>query len=117
MKNTLSFNAPPWIVTVFSFVLTLGLCAAFFAFLPNLPETVPVHYSNGVGVDRWGERSELIGMPVMALVISAAAFVISAVCIKKQLSGFAYFASGLSLFVTLVLSLVAAMFIRIALQG
>ena len=53
-------------------VLACGLCAALFAFMclryPNLPKSLPLHYSLTGEADRFGSPAQLFILPVIGLI-------------------------------------------------
>ena len=48
----LPYDFPAYIVTVLNFLAAVCLVCVFFYIAKDLPETVPLHYTNGIGFDR-----------------------------------------------------------------
>ncbi|MFR8010453.1 MAG: DUF1648 domain-containing protein [Clostridia bacterium] len=104
----------PYGTAALSLLLALGFCIAFFCMAQNLPETVPLHWSEYGGIDKWGPKSGLYHLPIISLVFGAVAFPSSVALIRRDLNGAAYFINGISLFVTCLMALVAAFFVSAA---
>ena len=92
--------------SVLNFLFALAFCIGFFYTLKDLPDIIPVHWSEQGGFDKFGEKSELYSIGISAMAAAALAFPVSMVCIKKKYSGFAYLFSGISMFLTCVMILV-----------
>ena len=118
MKNpklsVLPWRRLPYGIAVFSFLLALGVMVAFLCIAPNLPETVPVHWSELGGFDKWGTKAELYPLALIPLVFGAITLPCSIAAVRKELNGIAYFASGVSLFVTFLMALVLAFMVNAA---
>lgn len=114
MLSALAWRRAPYGVAIFSFLLALGFCIAFFCLAQNLPETVPIHWSEYGGFDKWGPTSGLYPLALIPLGLSVFVLPCSIVLIRRDLNGFAYFINGVSLFVTCLMALVAAFFLNAA---
>lgn len=107
MKKTKSFMLPyntmSYSVAVFTFLFALGFLIACLITIDKLPDTVPLHWSEQGGYDRWGDKSKLYPLPIISMVISAIALPSSVLLIRKSFNGFAYFVNGVSIFSTLMI--------------
>lgn len=109
-NHTMSlYKIKPYIFTVVTLLLAACFCIVFFVILKDLPDNVPVHWSAQVGFDKWGSKSELYGIGIIPVVFSAITALCSFWLIGNKFKGFSYFANGLSLFVTVIMVLVAAL--------
>lgn len=113
----ISVDFPAYLFTVLNFLLSLCFVCVFFYIAKDLPERVPVHYTNGVGFDRWGEKTELYSLSIIPAVTAFLNTVLSVILIRKNLNWISYLTSGISFFVTLAMALVAAMMFRGALSA
>lgn len=106
MKKSKSFMLPydtlSYSVAVFTFLFALCFLIACFITIDKLPDTVPLHWSEQGGFDRWGDKSELIPLPIISMAIAAIALPSSVLLIRKSFNGFAYFVNGVSIFSTLI---------------
>lgn len=102
------------VISFVAFILSFCFLIVFFVLAKDLPQIVPVHFSNGVGIDGWGNKSELYPIPIIPAVFGVLTVPVAVVCSKKDVPGFSYFASGVSLFATLLMALVAAVFLKAA---
>lgn len=94
------------VFTLLNFLFALAFCIGFFYTLKDLPDIIPVHWSEQGGFDKFGEKSQLYPIGIIAIAVAALAFPVSMGCIKKSYSGFAYLFSGISMFVTCLMILV-----------
>ena len=94
------------VFTLLNFLFALAFCIGFFYTLKDLPDIIPVHWSEQGGFDKFGEKSQLYPIGISAIAVAALAFPASMVCIKKSYNGFAYLFSGISMFLTCVMILV-----------
>ena len=101
----------PVLFTALNVIAMLLFCGIFFYTLQTLPDTVPLHYSTGVGFDRWGDKTELYHLGIIPLVTTAVNTLLSILLIRKDLNWVAYFTNGITLFVTLTMALVAALMV------
>lgn len=92
--------------SILNFLFALAFCIGFFYTLKDLPDIIPVHWSEQGGFDKFGEKSQLYPIGISAIAIAALAFPVSMVCIKKSYNGFAYLFSGISMFATCLMILV-----------
>ena len=102
-------NIFPYGITAFSFLFALCFCVAFFWIAGDLPETVPLHWSEQGGYDRWGPKAELYPITVIPTVIALITLPCSILSIRKDLRFLSYFANGISIFSTAMTILAAAM--------
>lgn len=114
---SLPYDFPAYLVTFLNFLAAVCLVCVFFYIVKDLPETVPVHYTNGVGFDRWGEKTELYSLAIIPAVTAALNTVLSVILIRKNLNWISYLTSGISFFVTLAMALAAALMFRGALSA
>lgn len=114
---TLPYDFPAYLVTFLNFLAAVCLVCVFFYIAKDLPETVPLHYTNGVGFDRWGEKTELYSLAIIPAVTAALNTVLSVILIRKNLNWISYLTSGISFFVTLAMALAAALMFRGALSA
>ena len=112
-KHTV-FISRPVLISIVAFVLPMCLLIIFFSLSSGLPDRVPTHFTNGVGIDGWGAKSELYPLPIIPAVLGAITIPLAVVFDKKEIPFFSYFASGISLFVTVLMALVIAMFLKAA---
>ena len=109
------FNRSPYVVPVLCTALNVAVmllfCGIFFHTLQALPDTVPLHYSTGVGFDRWGDKTELYHLGIIPLVTTVVNTLLSILLIRKDLNWIAYLTNGITLFVTLAMALVAALMV------
>ncbi len=109
------FNRSPYVMpvlcTALNVIAMLLFCGIFFYTLQTLPDTVPLHYSTGVGFDRWGDKTELYHLGIIPLVTTVVDTLLSIFWIRKDLNWVAYFINGITLFVTLTMALVAALMV------
>ena len=103
----------PVLCTVFNLAAAGLFCIFFFMMWKNLPDTIPLHFTVGVGVDRWGNRSELIFHAVIPAVTAGITALVSAVLIKKDSGWLSYLINGLSLAVTILMALTTAFMMRL----
>lgn len=107
MKKSKSFMLPydtlSYSVAVFTFLFALCFLIACFITIDKLPDTVPLHWSEQGGFDRWGDKLELIPLPIISMAIAAIALPSSVLLIRKSFNGFAYFVNGVSIFSTLMI--------------
>lgn len=96
--NTLSYS-----VAIFTFLFALCFLIVSFITIDKLPDTVPLHWSEQGGFDRWGDKSELYPLPIISMAISAIALPSSVLLIRKSYNGFAYFVNGVSIFSSLMM--------------
>ena len=117
MKNLFKgyrYGRRPILISIVAFVLSMCLLIVFFSLSSGLPDTVPTHFTNGVGIDGWGDKSELYPLPIIPVVFGALTIPLAVVFSKKEIPFFSYLASGVSLFVTVLMALVIAMFLKVA---
>ena len=115
MKNTFTlYNKRPIMISIAAFVLSMCLFFVFFSLTSGLPDIVPTHFTNGVGIDGWGAKSELYPIPIIPAVFGVITIPLAVVCTKTGVPGLSYFASGISIFVTALMALIAAMFLKAA---
>lgn len=100
-----SYNAPAYIVAAVALAAAVAFCIVFFCLAQNLPDSVPVHWSAGGGFDKWGNKSELYHLGIIPPAFAAVLSVCSVLCIKKDFS-------GVSLFITVMMALSAALFFK-----
>lgn len=112
-----SVDFPAYLFSALNFLIALSFVCVFFYVAKDLPQTVPLHYTNGVGFDRWGEKTELYSLAVIPAVTAALNTALSAILIRKNLNWISYLTSGISFFVTLAMVLVAALMFRGALSA
>lgn len=107
MKKSKSFMLPydtlSYSVAVFTFLFALCFLIACFITIDKLPDTVPLHWSEQGGFDRWGDKSELIPLPIISMAIAVIALPSSVLLIRKSFNGFAYFVNVVSIFSTLMM--------------
>lgn len=106
--SVLPWRRLPYGIAIFSFLLALGFCIAFFCVAQDLPETVPLHWSEQGGIDKWGPKSGLYHLPIISMVFGSLALPSSVVLIRKDLNGVSYFVNGVALFATCMMILAAA---------
>lgn len=92
------YNFFGYLLTAAAFAASVIFAVVFFMRLSEMPDTVPVHWTAGVGYDRWGEKSELYPLGVIPLVFAAVCALTSVLFLKKDYLGFSYFSNGISLF-------------------
>ncbi len=118
MKNqrlsVLPWRRLPYAITIFSFLLAVGVLVAFLCIAPNLPETVPVHWSELGGFDKWGTKAELYPLALIPMGFGVIALPCSIAAVRRELNGAAYFINGISLFVTCLMALVLAFMVNAA---
>lgn len=112
--TVLPWRRLPYGVAIFSFLLAVGVLIAFLCIEPGLPDTVPVHWSELGGFDKWGAKTELYSLAFIPLALGAIALPCSIAAVRRELNGIAYFASGVSLFVTCLMALVLAFMVNAA---
>lgn len=84
MKNTFTlYNKRPIMISIAAFVLSMCLFFVFFSLASGLPDTVPTHFTNGVGIDGWGAKSELYPIPIIPAVFGVITIPLAVVCTKK----------------------------------
>ena len=103
--SILPWRRAPYGIAIFSFLLALSFCIVFFEFAQILPETVPIHWSERGGFDKWMPTSGLYPLALIPLGYSAFALPSSILLIRRDLNGFAYLISGISLFLTCAMAL------------
>lgn len=101
--------ASPFSAFVSGWRLDCLLCIA-----PGLPDTVPVHWSELGGFDKWGAKTELYPLAFIPPMFGLISLLCSIVAIRREINGIAYFASGISLFVTCLMALVMAFMVNAA---
>ncbi len=69
-----------WFVALLPLILMLIL-------LPNVPNTVPLHYGINGEVNRWGSKNELLLLPIISLFVSALLLLIVNFSAKKSERG------------------------------
>lgn len=103
----LPYNFGPYFLTVFSFAATLCFLIVFIFVVDSLPENVPTHWTAGVGIDGWGNKSELYTLGVIPMVFAILALPLSVFLIRREYQGFSYLVNGISLFALLMCILAA----------
>ena len=84
MKNTFTlYNKRPIMISIAAFVLSMCLFFVFFSLTSGLPDIVPTHFTNGVGIDGWGAKSELYPIPIIPAVFGVITIPLAVVCTKK----------------------------------
>ena len=104
----------PSLLTLLNLLAAGLFCVFFCMMIKNLPDAIPLHFTAGVGVDRWGAPSELTVNAVIPAVTSILTALISVILIKKDLGWISYLLNGLSLVVTLLMALTTAFMLRLA---
>lgn len=99
----LSYNMLPYSIAVLNFIIALTFCIAFFCIVKNMPETIPVHWSQENGIDKWGAKSELYSVAIIPTVFAGITLPSSIALIRKNYNGFAYLFNGISLTLTLIM--------------
>ena len=112
-KHTV-YISRPILISIVAVVRSMCLLIIFFSLSSGLQDRVPTHFTNGVGIDGWGDKSELYPLPIIPAVLGAITIPRAVVFDKKEIPFFSYFASGISLFVTVLMALVIAMFLKAA---
>lgn len=112
--TVLPWRRLPYVIAIFSFLLALGVLVAFLCIAPGLPDTVPVHWSEMGGFDKWGVKTELYPLAFIPLVFGVITLPCSIAAIRREINGISYFASGVSLFVTCLMALVMAFMVNAA---
>lgn len=106
MKKRESFALPydtmSYFAAIFAFLFALCFLIACFVTIDKLPDTVPLHWSEQGGFDRFGDKTELFALPIISMVIAVIALPCSVLLIRKSYNGFAYFVDGVSVFSTLM---------------
>ena len=102
----------PSLFIAVNLMLAAVYCIVFFVTLDGLPDTVPLHYTNGVGFDRWGDKSELRFLGIFPGVLAVLNTIVSALLIRWKTNWLAYLSNGFMLFISLVMALVAALMLR-----
>lgn len=92
------YNFFGYFLTAFAFAASVIFAVVFFMRLSEMPDTVPVHWTAGVGYDRWGEKSELYSLGIIPLAFAVICTPTSVFLLKKEYQGFSYFTNGISLF-------------------
>lgn len=110
MKNIngfhLSYNMTAYSFAIFNFLLALCFFIAFFHITQDLPDMIPVHWSEHGGFDKIGNKTELYPIAISSMVIAAIALPSTIMLIKKNYAGFSYLFNGISLFSTCICILV-----------
>lgn len=112
--TVLPWRRLPYGIAIFSFLLAVGVLIAFLCIAPGLPDTVPVHWSELGGFDKWGAKTELYPLAFIPPMFGLISLLCSIVAIRREINGIAYFASGISLFVTCLMALVMAFMVNAA---
>lgn len=95
MRKFLSGLTPPQkIIEAVCAVLLLGMVLGPLLFWGRLPDQIPGHYNGAGEIDRWGDKWELLILPVfgffMYAVLSAACWLIGESARKRELPHSAY---------------------------
>lgn len=106
------YNFFGYFLTIVVFAASIIFAVVFFKRLSEMPDTVPVHWTEGVGYDRWGEKSELYPLGIIPLVFSAVCAPTSVLLLKKEYQGFSYFLNGISLFALFMCALASLLMLK-----
>lgn len=94
----LPYNFWGYFLTIAAFAGSVLFAVVFFISLSEMPDTVPVHWTAGVGYDRWGQKSELYHLGIIPLVFAMICSPTSLFILKKGYQGFSYFLNGILLY-------------------
>lgn len=104
----LPYNIPAYCFALFNFILALCFCIVFFHIVHDLPNMIPVHWSEYGGFDKMGNKTELYPIAISSMVIATIALPSTIVLIKKDFVGWSYLFNGISMFSTCLTILVFA---------
>lgn len=94
-------------ITVFNFLLAISFCVVFFYILKDLPESVPLHWSEQGGFDKWGAKSSLYPLNLIPTGIAVLALPSSILLIRRDYKFVSYIINFTSIFLTCIMFLVA----------
>lgn len=98
MKNIngfhLSYNMTAYSFAIFNFLLALCFFIAFFHITQDLPDMIPVHWSEHGGFDKIGNKTELYPIAISSMVIAAIALPSTIMLIKRIMQDFLTFLTG-----------------------
>ncbi len=101
-KFVLPYNTAAYMISALTFLYAVCFLIICFVMIDKLPDTVPLHWSEQSGFDRFGDKSELYALPIISMAIAVIALPCSVLLIRKSYNGFAYFVDGVSVFSTLM---------------
>lgn len=101
----------PWAVTFFCFIGAVVFCIVFFYEMSMLPNTIPTHWTAGIGIDRWGDKSEIYPLAIIPSVAAAIICPLSVISIVKKKNWPAYFLNFVLLFLLIAMALAATLMI------
>lgn len=84
----LPYNMPAYCFAVFNFILALCFCIVFFIIVHDLPDMIPVHWSEHGGFDKVGNKTELYPIAISSMAIATIALPSTIVLIKKIMPDF-----------------------------
>lgn len=59
-------NKIDWIIEIMCLILLIGLTAYLIFHWGSIPDKIPAHYDWEGNIDRWGNKSDLIFLPIMS---------------------------------------------------
>ena len=59
-------NKIDWIIEIMCLILLIGLTAYLIFHWGSIPDKIPAHYDWEGNIDRWGNKSDLIFLPMMS---------------------------------------------------
>ena len=59
-------NKIDWIIELICLILLVGVTAYFIFNWSSIPDKIPVHYDWEGNIDRWGNKKEMIILPIMS---------------------------------------------------